>query len=199
MNWFNRIIKKADMPIFDVYHGTGNSESIYKNNFSYAYLGKGNDEYGPGFYFTNDESTASRYVREGESPGVIRAKVNLSKPIEIDGVSGGTFFDKFPSLNLKQVKNALMVSLSLFGDDFLSNWGDVEYEGRENVINTVVNQYTGSSLMSVVYDFFHQDTVEGFKFIRQNFGYDGIVVSFNDGIKIIVAWFPEQIQIQQSG
>lgn len=192
MNWYRKIA----MPVYDVYHGTGNADSIYDKGFSYEYIGSGNDEYGPGFYFTNDEGTANRYVGEGSSPGVIRARVNLSNPIEIDGVQPGTFFEKFPPMDANQVRQALEYSLSAFGDDFLYNWGDVGYEGRENVIETVVREYAGKPMMSVIYDFFHQDTVEGFNYIRDNLGYDGIVVSFNDGVKIIVAWFQSQIQIE---
>jgi hypothetical protein len=192
MNWYRKIA----MPVYDVFHGTGNSQSIYDNNFSYEYIGTGNDEYGPGFYFTNDEATANRYVGEGDSPGVIRAKVNLSNPIEIDGVQSGSFFEKFPPMDTNQVRQALEYSLSAFGDDFLYNWGDVDFEGRENIIEKIVGEYAGKSLMSVIYDFFHQDTVEGMKYIREQLGYDGIVVSFNDGIQIIVAWFQEQIEIE---
>ena len=191
MHWFQKI----SMPVYDVYHGTGNSTSIYNNNFSYEYIGTGNDEYGPGFYFTNDEATAKRYVGDGDSPGVIKAKINLSNPLHVNGVISGSFFDKFPKMNKKQVRHALEYSLAVFGDDFLYNWGDCDYEGRENIINTIINEYSGKSMMSVIYDFF-PDTLTGFKYIKDQLGYDGIVVSFNDGIKTIVAWFKEQIQIE---
>jgi hypothetical protein len=191
MSWF----KKISMPTYDVYHGTGNYDSIYNNNFSYAYMGNGLDEYGPGFYFINDEDAAARYVGSGSSPGVIKARVNLSKPFKMNGLSGGNFSERFPSMNRQQVSRALSHSLSLFGDDFLSNWGEVEHEGREVVINTVIRQYTSNPIMIVIYDFFKQSTEEGYKFVRNELGYDGIVVSFNGGIQIIVAWFPDQISI----
>lgn len=183
------------MPIYDVYHGTGNTGSIYDQNFSYSYIGNGNEDYGPGFYFTNDLPTSERYIKDGPSPGVIKAKVNLSSPIEVNGLDNNSFFEKFPKLDRDQVTDMLDLSLSTFGDDFLSNWGDVDFEGREVVVQKVINNYTNRSMMTAIYDFFQEDTKQAFDYIRRQFGYDGIVVSFNKGIKTIVSWFPEQINI----
>lgn len=193
MNWYKDI--KISMPVYDVYHGTDNAGSIYDQNFSYSYMGQGNDGYGPGFYFTNDLPTAQGYIGKGNDPGVIEAQVTLSNPIEINGTESSDFFDKFPTLDQYQVGNMLHYSLSNLGDDFLSNWGDTGFEDRDVIIERVIDNYADTSLMKAVYDFFGADTNMGFNYIKDEIGNDGIVASFDSGVKIIVAWFTDQINI----
>lgn len=192
------------MPVYDVYHGTPTPQSIYDEGFSYLYLGKGDDSYGPGFYFTDSETLASSFARSSGNPasGTIRAKVTINKPINIKGESAGSgnngiFGPQSPRLRKTQVRNLVSRAIKVMGKDFLSNWGDVGFEGERVVINNIVNSMTNSSVMTVMYDLFGNNPTEGLKAVRDIVGYDGVVVDFGDS-KFIVAWFSEQIQIQKS-
>lgn len=189
------------MPVYDVYHGTSTPQSINDEGFSYLYLGKGNDQYGPGFYFTDSETVASSYSGNLETSVNIRAKVTLNKPIKIEGKSAGSpdngiFGPQSPRLLKKQVRNLVSRAIQVMGKEFLSNWGDVSFEGERVVINNVINSLSNASIMTVMSDLFGNNSMEGLKAIRDIAGYDGIVVDFGD-YKFIIAWFPEQIEIQK--
>jgi len=68
MSWYD-IIKFASVTM-KVYHGTGSMKSILDGGFSYEFSGRGNEQYGPGFYFTNNYETAKGYTTRRISPEV---------------------------------------------------------------------------------------------------------------------------------
>lgn len=72
---------------FDVdevfYHGTPAAQSIADEGFDPARLGKGNDQMGAGFYFTNNPNQASGYAH-GDNAGIIPVYLRTGKSQEID-------------------------------------------------------------------------------------------------------------------
>jgi len=179
-----------------VYHGTGSDIKEFK----YEFTNQGADQLGSGFYFTDSPQEASAYSTTRKSsdqpkpggednPTVITAKLNINNPLDADAVGNITY---------KQVRSIILMSPQL--DDGLSNWGDVEYSGRESVLRDAVEGYVIENenilrgLFSLANDFY-RDNIEQFnKVIRTVLGYDGVVKHWDDRTHY-VAWFPEQIKI----
>ena len=197
--------KRADFPEYNVFHGTSDQNSIQERGFVYDYIGQGNDQYGPGFYFTSRRETASNYGQGGPSPGVMQAKVNLKKPIQISSgnIEQSNAFDIFPSLTANQTRGLLKLAVQLEGKQILDNFGDVATEGERVVFESMARAYIGKSSAFILYDLFNKSNFEKvLRFISKATGYDGIVVNHGNNIDPskknelwVVAWFPEQIQV----
>lgn len=215
LNWYKR------MKIADAwYHGTGNEESIRQRGFVKDYIGQGNEQYGPGFYFTNRLETAQGYTsgpqwhnEEGgkvggdKVPGIVEVQLNIRNPIKVNSQSsartapGGQIngFAAYPVLNRAQAKTMIEAAVRQFGAEVLEDYGDIEYEGIRKVIGDVISNYEGSSSLMMIYDFFKQDLISGLRLLSKLTGYDGLMVDFGTGEIHAVAWFPEQIQILGKG
>lgn len=92
----NSKVRNNSGELLVVYHGTGTTIK----SFSPEFTGMGNDQYGSGFYFTDNYDTAHGYTQNrlkgndgtelgkpgGEdNPNVIAAYINLENPIIVDG------------------------------------------------------------------------------------------------------------------
>lgn len=192
MNWY-KAIKVADSPVFDAYHGTSNTTSFDSNGFDYAYLGNGNESYGPGFYFTDNMEIAQTYAGDSKTSGIIKAKVNLTNPVIIDG-STMSIFEQMPSIDVSQIRRIVEESIQTFGDEALYDWGDPEFEGTESIMQQIVQSYKNSPFTTLVYDFFSQNLKAGLEAVHREIGHDGVIVNFADGTRFFVAWFPHQIE-----
>ena len=115
-----------------VYHG---SPSDF-NTFSLEYLGTNGTAEGYGFYFTDKKSIAENYSRghegqqSGESGKLFECYLDIKKPLSDTEVTmTRAQFKKFLTTLNKQV--------DADGEplDMLSNYGDVEWEGLNKVIN----------------------------------------------------------------
>ncbi|MFZ7255816.1 hypothetical protein [Avibacterium avium] len=102
-----------------VYHGT-KAENLH--TFDYDKIGQQGTADGQGFYFTDDVDYAKRY-QQGNGK-VINAYLNLENKLDPNSLT----FTK------KEVKS-LLKHLDPTGQDVLSNYGDVDYEGYNNVLN----------------------------------------------------------------
>ncbi|POY42905.1 phage tail tape measure protein [Avibacterium endocarditidis] len=102
-----------------VYHGT-KAENLH--TFDYDKIGQQGTVDGQGFYFTDDADYAKRY-QQGNGK-VINAYLNLENELDPNSLT----------LTKKEVKS-LLKQLDPTGQDFLSNYGDVDYEGYNNVLN----------------------------------------------------------------
>lgn len=195
--------KKADIPEYDVMHGSPYSQSIHSKGFVYEFLGKGLEQYGPGFYFTTSHDTAHLYTRQPlhkddlpqeKTPGIIKAKVTLNKPIKVEGF-GEFHSDFYPSLNRTQTRAFIQHAVKLYGTEFLSNYGEISFEGIKKVIENAVDIYANNSSIGALNDLFQPSDYESaLRLIKRFTGFDGVEVNFHEE-KWIVAWFPEQIQI----
>lgn len=113
-----------------VYHGSPNKFT----EFDYSRIRTNGTTEGLGFYFTDTKRIARGYAQNGF---LYTIKMNGAKPLS----------DNHKNLTKEEVKK-LIIELDKH-TDFLTNYGEVEYEGYENVLNTAVNNE---------YDFTDTDT-----------------------------------------
>ena len=193
----NSVVRDADGNLKTVYHG---SPADF-NEFSLKYLGTNGTAEGYGFYFTDSKNVAESYARgteaqrhQGADGMLYEVYLNITKPLSDTEVTmSRAEFKKFVKEMNKQVDED--------GEplDFLANYGDVAWEGLNNVINAVMKAEYDSSdsdvsmIHSIINGSGSMETV--FKVLRKTTGYDGIVVkdaTWGGGQTIYVAFHPEQ-------
>lgn len=186
------------------HHGTGSLNSILTKGFSQELLGFGSEQIGSGHYFTNKLSTAKTYaVRRkhddlpklgGEdSPGVISAFLSLQNPIL--SVEGERLRESLPKLNILQAKELIIAAPRVRDEDGpLSDFGEVETEGFEQVVARAAAIYKGGSLWDLSNDFYGEDAGAFLPVLTRVTGYDGAIHTFSTGEVHAVAWLPCQIK-----
>ena len=193
----NSVVRDADGNLKTVYHG---SPSDF-NEFSLEYLGTNGTAEGYGFYFTDSKNVAEGYARgteaqrhQGSNGRLYEVYLNITKPLSNTEVTmTRAEFKRFLREMNKQVDED--------GEplDFLSNYGDVAWDGLNNVINLVTEiEYDGSDsdvnmIHSIINGCGSMETV--FDVLRKTTGYDGIVVqdaTWGGDQTIYVAFHPEQ-------
>lgn len=181
-----------------VYHG---SPADF-NTFSLEYLGTNGTAEGYGFYFTDKKSIAENYSRghEGQQNGasgkLFEVYLDIKKPLSDTEVTmSRAQFKKFLTTLNKQV--------DADGEplDVLSNYGDVAWEGLNNVLNYAMEiEYDGSDsdvnlVHSIINGCGNMEVV--LDVLRKTTGYDGIIVenaTWGGDQKIYLAFHPEQIK-----
>ena len=127
--------------IIKAFHGTGS----FINKFNLDYLSSGEHQYGAGIYFAQKRKDTEYYSKgygENNTDGNTY-KVELN--IEHNEI--------LKESDEKIVSNSLikyMIENSPIKDEMLTNFGDVDYEGYDKVLNISVNAYKGLS----IYEFF---------------------------------------------
>lgn len=207
------VVRDKEGFLLPVYHGTGaNIEA-----FDPAFTGKGTDQYGSGFYFTDSWDTALSYAnsyletvdaahsRDQSHPHVIEAYLDIRNPIYVDG-------KKFSNLHHIEVSgpDTYQVLLRMpalyfpiYDDDYPNPLGDYFPEVWEKP-PTAVRQFKGyiQRLAAEYFDptdlfqldcFFKEFPTEFRETLHEVFGYDGVIVRFETSSHYI-AWFPEQIK-----
>lgn len=200
--WFegSKVVDENGAPLV-MYHGSGASIS----EFSYEFIGQGNDALGSGFYFTSEESTGNAYTK---------ARIDPSTP-KIGGESQPTLHKVYLAiknpldaklekpLTRRQIEQIIKRSPDL--DDTLTNWGDVDYEGRATVLRKAIDSSFEvfsdpenrllRSLWSLESGFYSRESAPAFlAAVRDVLGYDGVRETFSSGEQHWVAWFPNQIK-----
>lgn len=180
------------------YHGS--SEVI--RNFDASFTGKGNDQYGSGFYFASSRDAALAY---GEK--ITEVEVVLNNPFIINGNETANL-GKIILENSEEVYRILLHMPSLFnppecdemnplGDYFAEFWECPfnRHEDYQHFIRRLADEYyVGSSLKNL--DIFFKDYPTEFRrALKEVLGRDGVVVNFDDGSCFVVAWFEEQITV----
>lgn len=181
---------------YQCYHGT---KSRFES-FSPDFLGKGNDQFGSGYYFTTSKAVASGYA--SPSGFIINAIVNLNKPIVIDQSSGKSTKD----LTVLQVRKLILNANNL--DNYINDNYDVSYESRNSILKQIFEIYepTGEiirTLNTISSDIYGNDRggIENFnENVRKITGYDGIIVHHANSMFVgeqnfVIAWFLDQIDI----
>lgn len=181
-----------------VYHG---SPADF-NTFSLKHMGTNGTAEGYGFYFTDKKHIAENYTRgrEGQQTGdpgkLFEVYLDIKKPLSDTEVTmSRAQFRKF----LIELNN----QVDSDGDplDVLSNYGDVEWEGLNKVINYAMEiEYDGSDndvnlVSSIINGTGNMETV--LDVLRKTTGYDGIIVneaSWGGDQTIYLAFHPEQIK-----
>lgn len=193
-------VRDEDGRLLLVHHGSGTDIQ----EFSYEFTGVGHDQHGSGFYFTTDlEEAASYTVTRKESdmekpggedqPTVVHAYLDIKNPLDSEHVK---------PINMADVRAFMRMAPS---DDWLVNWGDVDWEGRATVMTKAARAYTSypeddqplvRALFSIANDIYGDD-VEAFnRAVEKIFGYDGVVVRFPESRHShYIAFFPQQIRL----
>jgi hypothetical protein len=202
---------------FDVdttyYHGSPYAGNIdqFKNEFT----GKGNDQWGSGFYFTDAPSVANGYASDLPTPraiekhgdpsaGVIPVNLAVKNPIllDIQKQSGIRDLPDEYRPNKSQIKQIINSSPyiddpdnSPLGDWFPEFWED----GKQDwMVDDLAEKYTNAPLDNLEGDFFSGEG-DASGLFRKSYadatGYDGIIVKGKDGKNAIVnAFQPNQIR-----
>ena len=177
-----------------VYHGSPTNF----NEFSLNYLGTNGTNEGYGFYFTDSKRIAEGYSKgEGNSNGrLFETYLDIKKPLS----------DTEVTMSRAQFKK-LLIELNNQVDadgeklDILSNYGDVEWEGLNKVLNYAIElEYDGNDndvdiISSLVNSSGNLETV--YRVLREVTGYDGIIVKeaeWGGDQTIYIAFHPEQIK-----
>lgn len=174
--------------LLPVYHGSAN-EFVFDRNR----MGKGNDQFGAGFYFATDEEASRHY---GDK--VIKSYLNIKKPIVINRTEdGGDLFDihltqKQAYEILKRHPKIYDAEESPLGDLFDEYW---EVGPKDYMIRQAAENLDSIGLMDSDYTAFRNYPNELHEAIREVLGYDGVEIRFdNSNEKFYVAWFENQIK-----
>ena len=186
------------------YHGTGNLDKIADEGFNPESTGKGIDQFGSGFYFSNGRVQASGYATDPsfKSAGVVKAHLALKNPLVVDGTKVSNINDLPIDLSSDDVRELLEYSTALkrglddeqmnpMGDQFSEFWDDGP---TDEMMDKLVDTYTNSNLSAIEGDLFDGNATAFREGLAKVTGYDGIVIDFGDGFKNAVAWKPEQVR-----
>ncbi len=169
------------------YHGT----PVEFETFDPAFIGRGNDELGSGFYFTDNFETAKNYALKAgddEDRVVVVAEFDIANPLPMEG-----------GFTEGQIEKIMRMSSEF--DDVLMNFGDVDFEGKAKVVSFAVRTYaktiqedTLMGLNALSNDFFQGREAEFLRAVNAVAGYDGLIRAKGDERHAVV-WLPEQIRI----
>lgn len=172
------------------YHGSPNS--FY--TFDRGRIGKGNDQFGAGFYFATSEEAARHY-----GDNVYKTYLNITNPIVINRtIDGGDLFDV--KITQKQAYEILKrhpliydPESSPLGDMFEEYW---EVGAKDYMIREAAKNFNSIGLLDSDYIAYRDYPNELHEAIRDVLGYDGVEVMFdNTGDRFYVAWFENQIKL----
>lgn len=205
-NWRNgtsrssKVVDEEGKPLI-VYHGTGTTIEEFLPEFT----GQGTDQYGSGFYFTTDISTANGYTTRTlneqaklggtDNPNVIPAYLNIRRPLVIDATKTANLY----SIDVSSSAAARIISKmpdimdeenSILGDYFEEYWNGGP---RKYMITQLAEEYDWT-LGTLATDIFRDYPTEFRQAVKDVLGYDGIQVNFASGEKHFIAWFPNQIK-----
>lgn len=104
-----------------VYHGSPNNFV----EFDYQRIGTQGSSEGHGFYFTTDLETAKHYAENG---WLYEADFHGTKPLSLEELT----IDK-------DTFRKILEEIHKSGNDYLSNWGDIDFDGYETALNYAVD------------------------------------------------------------
>ena len=176
-----------------VYHGTPNKF----DKFDYKFIGTQGSSEGRGFYFTDKKDIAKGYSKKGGQ--LIEAKIDIKKPIslekkEITKADLKKFIDEYDKRERALYDGE--------GSGYLDNVGDINYKGRNKVLDEAVElEYNGSNNdVDIIHSIVNSsggDNEFAYSVLKDTLGYDGIIAknpSWGKGQTITVAFSPDQIK-----
>jgi len=196
-DWFgnSKVIDEKGKPKV-MYHGT--SADVEQFNYNFAYSGEGGSHSGSGFYFTTNPESASMYSQKKGLDGanITPVYLSLKNPLKID-FAKGEISGADISLTKEQVKKIIMSAPGIRSksDSPLMNFGDVNYEGFDKVLNDAISAYAdGNNLAALRNDFFGDNHEKWLRSLSKATGYDSAYSVTPKGDIHYIAWFPEQIK-----
>jgi len=200
-NWFDdSVVTKEDGSPLTVYHGTRAAvdDSFV---FDYSRIGEQGRAEGAGFYFTPNKNVADGYADNGAT---LEVYLSIQNPIDFnqEGFEDEQLFNIVKRIaELEAIEDEASIA-----DGFLSNFGDVSFEGVDSVIqnaadlmstDTALDQLSGMVGAGVGVEVVNRAT-------QEITGHDGVVSQGfsgqggKDDPLIYVAFFPEQIKSAQN-
>lgn len=202
-------IRDPEGQLVKVYHGS----SVEFDAFDTGMLGKGNDSWGPGFYFTDVKETAESYTQSSDSPeaNVKEFYLNMSNPIIIDGREeagmGGVTFSKeviqkvledHPNVNLQPGEEDDEGNTNFLEDYASDFWDKDEHSPQEikKMISDVADSFTGSAF-TYLDSLFGRDHASALTAsLRKHSGHDGVIVDFGEDTgKHYISWGSDQMKL----
>lgn len=165
--WFGKSIFHTNGEPHTFYHGTDSDIKA----FSHAHIGKGVDQLGSGFYFTNNPEVAHSYTdKSGQESGgnIMPVHLRVEKPIRTN--------DEKPFTSLQIQK---LITSAPDHHEKLQNFGDVSYEGYHKVLRGAVDAYSDipkhKAIHSISNDFYGNHHSEFLKNLTQHTGHDAVI------------------------
>lgn len=183
--WFGKsVVKDPQGNPLTVFHGTPGDF----HTFDRKRLGLGNDEYGIGFYFTDNAEFARYYM--GASGNTMPVYLKIQKPI---------IYEKQPRLTYTQ---ALKIANGLTRphfNSFLAENFDLEYQGLANAKREYLENFVGMDIIDAGNNLFqdiYKDEPEAYRFpevFAAATGRDGIIAKKGQHFFYVV-FSPTQIK-----
>lgn len=182
--------KTDEVGIIKVYHGSPNRF----DSFDYSSVGTNGINEGHGFYFTDSAEVASHYTN-GDAGYLYEVDFHGKKAIAIDKViiDRNTFRE--------------IIKIAHEASHYLDNWGDVDYEGEDIVLERALegSYYTGPGANDVdniagLINAAEGSAKEIYRLLYEKFGYDHILAKPDWGTidqTVYVATVPEAFTIQE--
>lgn len=196
----------ADGTLITLYHGSAHEFT----SFDPSTLGKGNDSWGNGFYFTDQKQTAEGYAKESGSPtaNVKEFYLNLENPIYVDGkenmsLNNVLFTAEQAKQILKHHPNVYLQpdsedEMNILGDYAPNYWDKTSHTKEEfdKMIDQVAEEYfSDASWVELENVFGKEHGAQYLQAIHNTTGNDGVVVDFGEDGKHYVAWFNNQMKL----
>lgn len=183
--WFKDsvVVDENNKPL-TVYHGSPSDFNI----FDFKHIGKTGTTEGYGIYFTDNKETASRYAESK----LYSVYLSIQKPLS------------YNTITITRSELAKLIkALDKKGDDFLSEFEDVNFLGYNKVLNIALNslfKYNDNDV-DIIHDI--MNTMGGYHamervypILKKVLGYDGIVVEkdYDVAETHYVVFHPNQIK-----
>lgn len=191
-NYFkNSKVRDEDGNLKVLYHGTPNNFT----RFNYDFIGSNGTALGKGFYLTDNEELAEGF--SGKTGKVMKLYANITKPMSLDKVS----------ISKSDYKKFILAVDKKTNGQFLSDYGDVKYEGYNDVLDRALDNYGYSDNdVDLIHDVLNTASLnweDGFRLLKNTLGYDGVIKKYNYNDKdntaniediVYVPVLPEQIK-----
>lgn len=190
-----------------LYHG---SQTEF-TSFDPSTLGRGNDSWGNGFYFTDQKHVAEGYAADShsETANVKEFYLNLTNPMYVDGkenmsLNDINFTSDVAARILKQHPDAYIQpneedgNMSFLGDYSERYWDKETHTPAElnQMIDEVAKQHFSNASWVELENLFGKDNGSAFLHaVKNETGHDGVVVDFGEDGKHYIAWFPNQMKL----
>jgi len=201
------VARNSEGKLLEVHHGSSKDF----DSFDPELIGKGNDAWGGGFYFTTEKWTADSY--SGRVDGSREFYLAVTNPIRVDGRESMSMMDV--ELTPEQNRQIILAhpDLQLQPDEMdersnpLANYSAEFWDRKHHtpeqlrsMANRVYEKYFSDANWVHIEDFYGRDYGPEFiQAVSKVTGHDGVEIDFGpeDG-KFFVAWNPEQIKLSSN-
>ncbi len=166
-----------DKRLFDklFYHGTKASF----DHFDLDFIGKGNDQNGPGFYFTDNIESAALYA--GEHGTILACHLSPRKIIKSNG-----------KVNISAARYILNHAPNL--KDTLLNWDENFDVALRNALHSMIVENNPKETFERIWYDFYRDDAKLWALMMMKFQYDAIAIVAGEDVHVIML-NPDRIKI----